>query len=261
VAGSWGSKITAVVADLKLCQAKQEHTPARVILFSQFPEMLPVMQEACAANGLGSFVLFGKTGVAMQRSIEQFKKRAKAERFVILLLPISRGAEGLTLIEGNTIMLLEPAFPMALEQQAIARIHRIGQQHPATFVYRYVIKATVEQRIAEIGAAEQNLEVDMEAPAQMNDAVVEQLLLPPQPHFDARSLERREEEPEEDDGYDADELWWLTKVQHGKLVKTRRDLLERFLKMEDDVATEVLHGVEVPVEASRLLNGLKEVAE
>ncbi len=259
VAGSWGTKITAVVADLKQCQAKQEQTPARIVLFSQFPEMLPVVQEACAANGLAPFVLFGKSGAATQRSIELFKSRAKVERFVVLLLPISRGAEGLTLIEGNTVMLLEPAFPMALEQQAIARMHRIGQMHPATYVYRYLIKGTVEQRIAEIGAAEESLEVDMEAPAQMNDAVVEQLLLPPKPHFDVHSLERREEEAEGEEGFDADELWWLTKVEHGRQIKTRRDLLERFLKMEADVATEVLHGVEVPVEAVKLLNGLKEV--
>jgi hypothetical protein len=39
----------------------------------------------------------------MGRSIETFKSRCKTERFVILLLPISKGAEGLTLVEANMV--------------------------------------------------------------------------------------------------------------------------------------------------------------
>lgn len=82
--------------------------------------MLPVIQQACAENGLRDFVCFG-TGQKMQAAIEVFKSRCKRERFVILLLPIAKGAEGLTLTEANAVFLLEPAFPAALEQQAVAR--------------------------------------------------------------------------------------------------------------------------------------------
>ncbi len=255
VMGSWGTKISALIADLRACLAWKE--PTRIILFSQFPEMLPVVKEACAANGLSEYVLFGKSGAATQKSIETFKVRARKERFVVLLLPISRGAEGLTLIEGNVIMLLEPAFPMALEQQAIARIHRIGQMHDKTYVYRYIVKQTVEQRIAEIGA-EESLEVDAESPALMNDDTVQKLLLPPSAKFDARRIAKPEEEQAQE-GFDEDELWWLTKVRHNNQIKTRRDVLERYLKMEAEVATEVLYGAEVPKEAVKVLKSLKEI--
>lgn len=58
----------------------------------------------------------------------------------------SLGAEGLDLIVASHIFLLEPLLSPALEEQAINRIDRIGQTKP-TFIYRYVIKDTVEEKI------------------------------------------------------------------------------------------------------------------
>lgn len=126
--------MTAVIAELKTLAGKDD--PARIVLFSQFPEMLAVIHKACryvcsfwsspiplncvflvSDNGLREFVVYGRTNSGLAKSIEQFKSRAKKERFVILLLPVSKGAEGLNLTEANIIMLLEPAFPAALEQQ------------------------------------------------------------------------------------------------------------------------------------------------
>jgi len=45
------------------------------------------------------------------------------------------------------VILVEPLLQVALEVQAIARVHRIGQRQRTT-VYQYVIPTTVDERIA-----------------------------------------------------------------------------------------------------------------
>lgn len=46
----------------------------------------------------------------------------------MFLLAHKVGAQGLTLTRANHVFLLEPALEPAIEQQATARVHRIGQQ-------------------------------------------------------------------------------------------------------------------------------------
>ena len=71
------------------------------------------------------------------------------------LLPAARGlltaagAAGLTLTVADTVYLLEPCLNFGLEDQGIARIHRIGQAHPTTVV-RLVVKDTIEEKLLAI---------------------------------------------------------------------------------------------------------------
>jgi hypothetical protein len=51
------------------------------------------------------------------------------------------------LISAQYVILVEPLLQVALEVQAIARVHRIGQRQRTT-VYQYVIPTTVDERIA-----------------------------------------------------------------------------------------------------------------
>lgn len=46
----------------------------------------------------------------------------------VFLLSHKAGAQGLTLVRASHVFLLEPALEPAIEQQAVARVHRIGQQ-------------------------------------------------------------------------------------------------------------------------------------
>ena len=60
-----------------------------------------------------------------------------------------RGANGLNVIEANHVVLVEPMLSDAVEQQAISRVHRIGQTRP-TFVHRYLVRDTVEGPIHDV---------------------------------------------------------------------------------------------------------------
>ena len=237
IGGGYGVKLTALIHDIHRCFLSEE--PARIVIFSQFEEMLTHVKGACVENGIP--VISGSP----QKSVPKFKEKAKKQKNVVLLLPVARGAEGLTLIEGNIVMILEPCFPSALEQQAIARIHRIGQTQQ-THVYKYVVRKTVEQRLCEIALQEED-----QNPEDFNlldENVIHSILLPP-----AEEFEPIVGPPKMDEGEleDRDELWWKRIVLKRGKPLSRRDALETYLKMDDDCKTVILHGVEIPEDAMR----------
>ena len=62
---------------------------------------------------------------------------------------VKNGAEGLTITEANHVFLVEPILNCGLDMQAISRIDRIGQTSK-TFVHRYIVKNTVEEKFDRI---------------------------------------------------------------------------------------------------------------
>lgn len=75
--------------------------------------------------------------------LDRFKYDIKVR---VLLIPLSLGSNGLSIIEATHVFLVEPLINEAIESQAIARVARIGQIHN-TFVHKYVLKGTIEEKI------------------------------------------------------------------------------------------------------------------
>lgn len=61
-------------------------------------------------------------------------------------------ASGLNLVNATHVFLCEPLINTALELQAIARVHRIGQQRETT-VWMYLISDSVEESIYQISVS------------------------------------------------------------------------------------------------------------
>jgi hypothetical protein len=64
----------------------------------------------------------------------------------VFLLSMRCASVGLTLTAASRLFMMEPSTSLAQEQQAIGRVHRVGQTRPVTVV-RYVLRETVEERI------------------------------------------------------------------------------------------------------------------
>lgn len=62
----------------------------------------------------------------------------KTDSTQVLLMPLTVASTGLNLTEANHVLLVEPYANLAIEEQAIGRIHRLGQKKP-TFVHRFYV--------------------------------------------------------------------------------------------------------------------------
>ena len=81
----------------------------------------------------------------------------------VMLLSYGAGGVGLNLQFASYVFLFDRWWNPAVEDQAINRAHRIGQQHPVT-VTRFVVENSIEQRIAAV----------LEAKRQMFNELLEQ---------------------------------------------------------------------------------------
>eukprot|EP00753_Platysulcus_tardus_P013874 PLAT3885.3.p2 GENE.PLAT3885.3~~PLAT3885.3.p2 ORF type:complete len:121 (+),score=41.82 PLAT3885.3:3-365(+) len=74
----------------------------------------------------------------------------------VFLVSIKAGGLGLNLTVASVVFLLDPWWNPAVEDQAINRVHRLGQKRPVR-VHRLVVGDTVEERMLRLQAKKQQL--------------------------------------------------------------------------------------------------------
>jgi E3 ubiquitin-protein ligase SHPRH len=139
--GSYGTKIDMIARHLLWVRANDPG--AKSIIFSQFGDFLEVLREALKRWRIGVSAITEKDG------IQRFKNDAAIDCF---LLDAKSDSSGLNLVNATYVFLCEPLINPVIELQAIARVHRIGQQRPTT-VFMYLISDTVEEAIYDISVA------------------------------------------------------------------------------------------------------------
>jgi len=118
----------------------------RVLVFSQFTEMLELIETELDALELPWLSLTGKTpSAARGEVVAQFQRKDVP----IMLVSLKAGGIGLNLTAADTVILVDPWWNPAVEEQAIARAHRIGQDQ-AVLVYKLIIEGSIEERILEL---------------------------------------------------------------------------------------------------------------
>jgi SNF2 family DNA or RNA helicase len=112
----------------------------KVLVFSQFLEMLEIIREEITQREWPSFMLSGKTE-DRGKLVDSFQKHEGAG---IFLISLKAGGAGLNLTAASYVVLFDPWWNPAVEAQAIDRTHRIGQKQ-TVFAYRLLIKNTIEE--------------------------------------------------------------------------------------------------------------------
>ncbi len=123
----------------------------KVLVFSQFVEMLRLIETDARDRGWPYVMLHGQTR-DRAAAIERFQS-GDAQLFLISL---KAGGTGLNLTAADTVILYDPWWNPAVERQAMDRAHRIGQDKPV-FVYRLYSENTVETAIKAMQAQKQAL--------------------------------------------------------------------------------------------------------
>jgi len=126
-------------------------TGRRIIVFSQFVEMLELIENGLKRRRLSYTMLTGRT-----RDREAPVNRFQNGEVPIFLISLKAGGTGLTLTRADTVIHYDPWWNPAVEAQATDRAHRIGQDKHV-FVYRLVASGTVEEKMLELQAKKKSL--------------------------------------------------------------------------------------------------------
>lgn len=132
VRGSYGTKIEAIVGTL-LSIAKAEPL-AKSIVFSEWTDVLRIVANALRENDIPFLEIKSKKD--FEGTIGTFKTSPAIR---VLLMTTKQGANGLNLIEATNVLLVEPLLNPAVENQAINRVHRIGQTHVCVTAFFHCI--------------------------------------------------------------------------------------------------------------------------
>ena len=137
-----------VLVDLVREVAAEGH---RVLVFSQFTRFLGKARSRLEEAGIGTCYLDGST-----RDRAEVIEGFRAGTAPAFLISLKAGGTGLTLTEADYCILLDPWWNPATENQAVDRVHRIGQTRKV-MVYRLVAKDTVEHKVMALKAAKDEL--------------------------------------------------------------------------------------------------------
>ncbi|PUV22313.1 SNF2-related protein [Sphingobacterium athyrii] len=138
--GEDSAKIKELIHQIKAL--KDAH---KILVFSQFVEMLDLIKKQLEQADIGYTYLTGKTK-NREHEVEQFQED---ESVRVFLISLKAGGTGLNLTQAEYVFLVDPWWNPAVENQAIDRAYRIGQQHKVIAI-RLITPDSIEEKIMEL---------------------------------------------------------------------------------------------------------------
>ncbi|XP_031150630.1 chromodomain-helicase-DNA-binding protein 4a isoform X1 [Sander lucioperca] len=146
-----GNALTKAAGKLLLLQKmmrKLKDGGHRVLIFSQMTKMLDLLEDFLENEGYKyERIDGGITGGMRQEAIDRFNAPG-APQFAFLL-STRAGGLGINLATADTVVIYDSDWNPHNDIQAFSRAHRIGQ-NKKVMIYRFVTKASVEERITQV---------------------------------------------------------------------------------------------------------------
>ncbi|KAK9072647.1 hypothetical protein SSX86_009082 [Deinandra increscens subsp. villosa] len=144
------SKVSALLCVLESFRS----SGSKSIVFSQWTAFLDLLQIPFSRNNI-SFVRLDGTLNQQQREkvIKQFSEESD---IMVLLMSLKAGGVGINLTAASNAFVMDPWWNPAVEEQAVMRIHRIGQTKSVS-INRFIVKGTVEERMEAVQARKQRM--------------------------------------------------------------------------------------------------------
>ncbi len=148
-----GVKIRELVREIK--ENVGDH---KILIFSQFVEMLTLIRQDLDENHINYAYLDGGTNAAKRKNaVSDFQEK---EEIKVFLISLKAGGVGLNLTAADYVYIVDPWWNPAVEQQAIDRAHRIGQKKNI-FAYKMICKGTVEEKILKLQEKKLSISQDL----------------------------------------------------------------------------------------------------
>jgi len=147
---------TSAKIDVLIAQIKSKHQQHKILVFSQFVGMLNLIKNELSANYIPYEYLTGQTK-DREAAVNNFQTNDAVRVFLISL---KAGGTGLNLTEADYVYLVDPWWNPAVENQAIDRCYRIGQEKHVVAV-RLICPDTIEEKILQLQAVKNELVSDL----------------------------------------------------------------------------------------------------
>ncbi len=150
---SWnaGEKSEKLKRLKELCGEAREDG-RRVLVFSYFLDTLEICESVLGEDCVGR-IDGGLAPLKRQELVDRFKE---APHGAVLLGQVTAAGVGLNIQAASVVIFCEPQLKPSMEEQAIARAYRMGQEKGVT-VYRLLMKDGIDERILEILKEKQKL--------------------------------------------------------------------------------------------------------
>lgn len=117
----------------------------KILVFTQFIEVIERLKVMLLDVGMTPYVLTGVTN-NRQNLVDSFNQDQNS---TVFLISLKAGGVGMNLASANTIILFDPWWNPAVESQAFARAHRLGQKKPVD-VFKLICVNTVEEKMMDL---------------------------------------------------------------------------------------------------------------
>ena len=125
----------------------------KILLFSQFPSALKLVNQELLQHQVTTYYLDGSTPSKVRmKLVDSFNQ----DDTNVFLISLKAGGTGLNLTSADIVIHLDLWWNPQVENQATDRSHRIGQKHVVE-VIRLIAKGTIEERILELQQKKKNL--------------------------------------------------------------------------------------------------------
>jgi SWI/SNF-related matrix-associated actin-dependent regulator of chromatin subfamily A3 len=148
------TKSSKTEALMSILAASRRDPKSKVVIFSQWTSFLNIIQHQLNEGGM-KFARIDGTMSATARDASMTALESDPDTR-ILLASLSVCSVGLNLVAADTVILADSWWAPAIEDQAVDRVHRLGQTRPCT-VWRLVMEDSIEERVLSIQAEKRKL--------------------------------------------------------------------------------------------------------
>lgn len=130
----------------------------KVLVFSQFVGYIRLFERWMTTENIPFLTLTGETPIDSRKNLIDKFQDEQSHR--IFLISLKAGGSGLNLTAADYVLLADPWWNPQVEQQAIARSYRIGQDKPV-FAQKFIVKDSIEERILKLQEVKKDLANDL----------------------------------------------------------------------------------------------------
>ncbi|KAF5022345.1 hypothetical protein F66182_5594 [Fusarium sp. NRRL 66182] len=148
------SQSSKTEAMLQILRATLRNEASKVVIFSQWTSFLNIIEVQLKAEGIGYTRIDGSMKADKRDSAIYALDNDPSTRVMLASLAVC--SVGLNLVAADTVILSDSWWAPAIEDQAIDRVHRLGQTRETT-VFRLIMEGSVEERVLDVQSEKREL--------------------------------------------------------------------------------------------------------